>query len=125
MLNLALVMLGGAIGAALRYGVSWFAAVRLSPAFPWGTLAVNLVGSLLAGLLLGIIIARGGQGDSIRLFFGVGLLGGFTTFSAFSAETAFMLLSGQIWSAALYVLSSVVGAILLLFVGLWLSGAGS
>ena len=61
----------------------------------------------------------------MRLFLGVGLLGGFTTFSAFSAETAFMILNGQIWTAALYVVSSVVGALLLLFLGLWLSGAGA
>jgi fluoride exporter len=123
--NLLLVMLGGAIGAGLRYGVSLFAAHRLTAAFPWGTWIVNLAGGLLAGLLLGAILARGGGHDAMRLFLGVGLLGGFTTFSAFSAETAFMILNGQIWSAGLYVVSSVVGALLLLFVGLWLSGAGA
>jgi CrcB protein len=125
MLNLALVMLGGAIGAGLRYGVSLFAAHRLSPAFPWGTWIVNLAGGLLAGLLIGAILARGGGYDTTRLFLGVGLLGGFTTFSAFGAETAFMILNGQIWTAGLYVLSSVLGALLLLFLGLWLSGAGA
>ena len=123
--NLILVMLGGAIGAGLRYGVSLFAAHRLTAAFPWGTWIVNLAGGFLAGLLLGAVLARGGGYDAMRLFFGVGLLGGFTTFSAFSAETAFMLLNGQVWSAGLYVASSVVGALLLLFVGLWLSGAGA
>jgi len=120
-----LVMAGGAIGAGLRYAVSLFAAHRLSAAFPWGTWIVNLSGGLLAGLLLGLIIVRGGQGETLRLFAGVGLLGGFTTFSAFSAETAFMLLNGQLGMAAAYVASSVLGALALLFLGLWLSGAGA
>ena len=119
-----LVMLGGAAGAGLRYAVSLFAAHRLSAAFPWGTWLVNLAGGLLVGLLLGLIIARGGQGEMLRLFVGAGLLGGFTTFSAFSAETAFMILNGQYWMAAAYVASSVLGAVALLFLGLWLSGAG-
>jgi len=122
--NLLLVMAGGAIGAALRYGVSLFAAHRMTAAFPWGTWLVNLAGGLLAGLLLGWLIARGGGADAARLFVGVGLLGGFTTFSAFSAETAFMILNGQIGMAAVYVGSSLFGALALLFLGLWLSGAG-
>ncbi len=121
---LLLVMSGGAIGAALRHGVSLFAAHRLTASFPWGTWIVNLVGGLLVGLLLGIVIARGGGGETLRLFVGTGLLGGFTTFSAFSAETAFLILNGQLWLAALYVLSSVFGALALAFLGLWLSGAG-
>ena len=119
-----LVMAGGAIGAALRHAVSLFAAHRMSAAFPWGTWLVNLSGGLLAGLLLGFIIARGGGGEALRLFVGVGLLGGFTTFSAFSAETAFMILNGQFGMAAAYVSTSVLGALALLFLGLWLSGAG-
>ena len=120
-----LVTAGGAIGAGLRYAVSLFAAHRLGAAFPWGTWIVNLAGGLLAGLLLGLIIARGGQGETLRLLLGVGLLGGFTTFSAFSAEASFMLLNGQLWLAAVYVGSSVLGALTLLFLGLWLSGAGA
>ncbi|HEV2866423.1 MAG TPA: CrcB family protein [Allosphingosinicella sp.] len=125
MQGLLLVMIGGGVGAGLRYGISLFAAQRLSAAFPWGTWIVNLSGGLLAGLLLGLIIARGGGGETLRLFAGVGLLGGFTTFSAFSAETAFMIVDGHVWLAGLYVLSSVVGALALTFVGLWLSGAGA
>ena len=123
--NLLLVMLGGAIGAGLRYGVSMLAAHRLTAAFPWGTWFANLAGGFFAGLLLGLIIARGGGGDAARLFLGVGILGGFTTFSAFSAETAFMILSGQFGMAALYAASSLFGALALLFLGLWLSGAGA
>jgi CrcB protein len=119
-----LVMAGGAIGSALRYGVSMFAAHRLSAGFPWGTWLVNLAGGLAVGLLLGLIIARGGGGETLRLFVGTGLLGGFTTFSAFSAETAFMIVNGQPWLAGVYVFTSVLGALALTFVGLWLSGAG-
>ena len=119
-----LVMAGGAIGSAMRYGVSMVAAHRLSAGFPWGTWIANLAGALFVGLLLGLIIARGGAGETLRLFVGTGLLGGFTTFSAFSAETAFMIVNGQLWLAAVYVLSSVLGALALVFVGLWLSGAG-
>ncbi len=122
--NILLVMIGGSIGAALRYGVSLFAAHRLTAAFPWGTLIVNLAGGLLAGLALGFILVRGGEGDMVRLFILTGILGGFTTFSAFSAETAFMIFEGNWGLAALYVASSVIGALLLTFVGLWLSGAG-
>lgn len=120
-----LVMAGGAIGSGLRYAVSLLAAHRLSAGFPWGTWAVNLTGGLLVGLLLGLIIARGGAGDTLRLFLGAGVLGGFTTFSAFSAETGFMLVNGQMWMAAVYVVSSMLGALALLFLGLWLSGAGA
>jgi len=122
--NLLLVMAGGAIGAGLRYGVSLLAAQRMGPAFPWGTLIVNLVGGLLAGLLLGWVLARGGGEETARLFLGVGLLGGFTTFSAFGAETAFLIAEGRLTAAAIYVGASVIGAVLLTFIGLWLSGAG-
>lgn len=124
MLNFLLVMAGGAIGAGLRYGVYLIAAHRLPAAFPWGTWIVNLSGALLAGLALGIILARGGEGETMRLLVVTGILGGFTTFSAFGAETAFMIFEGNWGTAAFYVLSSVIGAILCVFVGLWLSGAG-
>jgi fluoride exporter len=118
--NLFLVMIGGAVGAGLRYGVGLAAAARLSPDFPWGTFIVNLAGGLCAGLLLGFLLLRGSESDPWRLLLGVGLLGGFTTFSAFSAETAHMLQRGELALASLYVLASVLGALLLLFAGLWL-----
>ena len=118
-----LVMLGGAIGSGLRYAVSLLAAHRLSAGFPWGTWIVNLSGGLLVGLILGLIVARGGAGDVLRLFVGAGLLGGFTTFSAFSAETGFMLVNGHLWMAGVYVVSSVLGALVLMFLGLWLARA--
>ncbi len=123
--SLLLVMVGGAIGAGLRYGIGLAAAGRLGHAFPWGTFLVNLAGGLAAGLLLGFLLARGAAADPWRLFLGVGLLGGFTTFSAFSAETAEMLQRGEIAAASLYVLASVIGAIGLLFAGLWLARAAA
>jgi CrcB protein len=84
MMQVLLVALGGAVGSVARYGVGIAAARWLGIAFPWGTLAVNIVGSLA----IGVLAARVGPADeNLRLLFGVGLLGGFTTFSAFSLET--------------------------------------
>ena len=123
--NLLLVMLGGALGAVLRYGVGLAAVRRLGSDFPWGTFLVNLIGGLAAGLLLGFLLIRGEEADRWRLFLGVGLLGGFTTFSAFSAETAYLLQRGELAMAALYVGASVAGALGLLFAGLWLARAAA
>ena len=119
MLNLLLVMLGGAFGAGARHlagaaGLRW-----LGPGFPWPTLFVNLAGSLLMGLLAGWLVQKGGS-EQARLFFGVGLLGGFTTFSAFSLELGLMLQRSDYLMAASYVLASLLGGVLLLFAGLWL-----
>jgi CrcB protein len=116
---LFLVMAGGAIGAALRHLAGRAALAALGPGWPWGTLFVNLVGSLAMGLLAGAL-ARLPSGESIRLFAGVGVLGGFTTFSAFSLDTMLMIERGA-WAAATgYVLLSVIGAIAALGVGLGL-----
>ena len=120
MRSLLLVMLGGALGSGLRHAVG-LAAAPLGRGFPWGTFIVNVVGGFAAGLLLAFLIARGESADPWRLFIGVGLLGGFTTFSAFSAETASMLQRGDVSLAALYVSASVVVAIAALFAGLWLA----
>jgi len=104
MMNLLLVAAGGAIGAVARYGVGLGAARWLGLAFPWGTLAVNIVG----GLAMGLLAARTGPDqEALRLALGVGVLGGFTTFSAFSLETV-KLMEHQPGLAALYVIASVV-----------------
>jgi len=118
--NFFLVMLGGAIGAGFRYNLSRAAVEQLGNAFPWGTWIVNLLGGLLAGVLAGFLLGEGSQGEPLRLFLGVGVLGGFTTFSAFSLEAATMIQRGDIGMAAAYAVSSVVGSVMLLFVGLWL-----
>jgi CrcB protein len=121
--NLLLVMLGGAIGAGARHlagaaGLRW-----LGPGFPWATLFVNLAGSLLMGLFAGWLVQKGGN-EQMRLFLAVGILGGFTTFSAFSLELGLMIQRGELAGAAAYILASVIGGILLLFAGLWLMRSG-
>ena len=116
MTRFLIVAAGGALGAVARYGVG-----RLLPAsgWPWGTLAVNVVGGLVMGLLTGWLAFRAGaQGESIRLFAAVGVLGGFTTFSAFSLETALMIERRQFATAGGYVAASVVLSIAALFLGL-------
>lgn len=120
MRNLLLVMLGGAIGAGFRYNLSKAALALLGPGFPWGTWIANLLGGLLAGILAGVLIGEGSQGEPLRLFLGVGVLGGFTTFSAFSLEAVALIQRGEIAIAASYVVSSVAGALALVFVGLFL-----
>jgi CrcB protein len=116
--NLLIVMLGGALGAGARHLAGAFALARFGPGFPWGTLTVNLAGGLLMGLLAGWL-ARSGGSEQARLFLAVGLLGGFTTFSAFSLEVFLMIERGQYGPAALYIGASVIGSVLLLLLGLW------
>ena len=117
MITLFPVMLGGAIGAALRY----FASIALLPhsgnGFPYATLAVNLAGGFAMGVLAALTL-RGVVSDTVRLFIGVGVLGGFTTFSAFSLETFGMIERGDFGTAALYVILSVVGSVALIGAGL-------
>jgi CrcB protein len=113
------VMIGGAIGAGTRHLVGQAMLARLGPGFPWWTLSINIVGSLLMGLLVGWL-ARSGGGDTTRLFVGVGILGGFTTFSSFSMEYWMLFERGQNAQAAAYVLASVIGAIAACGLGLFL-----
>lgn len=109
-MNTILVMLGGAVGAAARYQIG-----TLAPraALPWPTLAVNILG----GLLMGLLIARG-PAEPARLLLGVGVLGGFTTFSAFSLETVQLIQRGALGVALGYVVASVLGACAALWLGL-------
>jgi fluoride exporter len=125
MRHLLLVMAGGAIGAALRYEVGRVALHRIGAGFPWGTLIVNLGGGLLMGALAGYMFARNPPDQALWLFVGVGLLGGFTTFSAFSFDLFAMLGQGRIGIAAAYAGGSVLGALGLLFVGFWLARAAA
>lgn len=118
MYPLFLVMIGGAFGAGARY-LTGAAMLRVAgPGWPWGTLAVNLVGGFLMGLLAGWLARHGDGGANARLLLGVGVLGGFTTFSAFSLDVVLMLERGQYWPAAGYVAVSVVGSVAALMAGL-------
>jgi len=123
--NLLLVMAGGALGAGLRHLVGSAAMVRLGPGFPWGTLIVNLSGGLAIGLLVGWLGRGGGGSEPLRLFLAVGLLGGFTTFSAFSLETFQLIERGQTGAAIGYVALSVAGSLALLAAGLGLMRAAA
>lgn len=119
MLHLVLVALGGAIGAGIRH-LSNLGALRLiGPNYPWGTMIINIVGSLVMGLFIGFMARRDGSAE-LRLFVATGILGGFTTFSAFSLDFATLWERGATLPALGYVLVSVIGAIVALFLGLWL-----
>lgn len=117
-MNYLIVFLGGGIGAALRHGVNVGAARIMGTAFPWGTFTVNVVGSLAMGVLAAYFAFKGDATQHWRLFFTTGVLGGFTTFSAFSLDTALLYERGELGLAALYVLISVALSITGLFAGL-------
>lgn len=99
--------------------MSQFIQARSTVPFPFATLTVNIIGCLLIGVVFGFG-AKGGITPDWRLFLATGILGGFTTFSAFSYETVHMLQNGQISSAIAYVLASVLLGLLATFVGIWL-----
>lgn len=115
---LLLVMAGGAIGAGCRYLLGGVMARAFGIGLPYGTFAANLIGGLLMGALAGMLARITMPGEPLRLFLGVGFLGGFTTFSAFSLEAFNMIEGGQIALAGGYAIASVVGAVFMLFLGL-------
>lgn len=122
MINLLLVALGGAAGSSARYLFGVQATRLFGAGWPYGTLGVNVVGGLLMGLLAGWLAHRGGvDQERWRVVLGVGMLGGFTTFSAFSLETAVMIERRDYGGAAGYVALSVVLSVAALFAGLLLS----
>ena len=116
------VALGGAIGALLRYQtgrwMTWWLGPNTITAFPWATLTVNVLGSLAMGLLAGYLARHGHGGDQWRLFLGVGVLGGFTTFSAFSLELMVLIERGQAAQGLIYAVVSVLAGLSALYVGL-------
>lgn len=119
MTHLLLVALGGAIGASFRH-LSGLAFLRmLGPGYPYGTLFVNVTGSLVMGLLIGWLAKRGTTSNELRLFLATGVLGGFTTFSAFSLDVANLWQRGDSIAAFGYVLISVTASIVAVFAGLW------
>ncbi|MEO0329342.1 MAG: fluoride efflux transporter CrcB [Pseudomonadota bacterium] len=121
--HLLLVALGGAIGASMRH-LTGLAALRyFGPGFPMGTLIVNISGSLMMGLLIAALSKGTGFSNEVRLFVATGILGGFTTFSAFSLDVANMIERGAMGPAFAYVLASIALSILAVFAGLWIGRA--
>ena len=119
------VAIGGAMGASFRYWLGLFAARTLGPDYPYGTLAANVLGGFLMGLLAGWLAVKlsgaSSHAETMRLFLGVGLLGGFTTFSSFSLEAFRMLESKAYGAFAGYVGGSVVLAIGALVIGMMIA----
>jgi len=116
-MNWVLIAAGGALGSLARYGVGVFAARAFGVHFPWGTLIVNVLG----GLAMGVLAARlGPEHEPARLLIGVGVLGGFTTFSTFSIETVRMLQQSPLL-AGLYVAASVLLSVAACWAGLALA----
>jgi len=113
-----IVFLGAGIGGALRHGVNVGAARLFGYGFPFGTLIVNILGSFLMGLLAGYFAFRPGMAQHMRLFLTTGILGGFTTFSAFSLDTALLVERHAYWLAGAYVAGSVAASIIALFAGM-------
>jgi fluoride exporter len=120
MFNLLLVVVGGGIGAGVRHLANIGAMRLVGPNYPWGTMAINIAGSFAMGLLIAVLMRRGGSNE-LRLFIATGVLGGFTTFSTFSLDFATLWERGATLPALGYALASVIGAIIALFLGLWLA----
>jgi fluoride exporter len=120
MVNFLLVAFGGAAGAAARYGVSLAFGAR-AEAWPWATFTINVSGSLLIGLLAGWLSTRDAAGEPWRLLLGVGVLGGFTTFSAYSLETLRLIERQDYVGAAGYSLGSVIAGLVAVVIGVALA----
>jgi CrcB protein len=113
------VFLGAGTGGALRHGVNILVARLLGTGFPFATFAINVTGSLAMGLAAGFFAFKGEASQTWRLFLITGVLGGYTTFSAFSLDFALLWERGAVALSAIYVLGSVAGSLAALFVGLW------
>ena len=117
-MNYLLVFVGGGLGATLRHAVNMMCARAFGTHFPFGTFIINISGSIVMGLIAGYLAFKGHAAQPWRLFVMTGILGGYTTFSAFSLDTALLYERGEIGLAVLYVVGSVVLAIAGLFAGL-------
>jgi CrcB protein len=113
-----IVFLGAGIGGALRHGVNVGAARLLGFEFPFGTFIVNVLGSFVMGLLAGYFLYRPGIPQHVRLFLTTGILGGFTTYSSFSLDTALLIERHAYWLAGAYVAGSFAAGLIALFAGM-------
>ena len=114
------VALGGALGSVARYLVAGALQPAWWPGFPFGIFVVNITGGLIMGLITGLAALKLNLSPDLRAFLTVGILGGYTTFSTFSLDSALLLQRGEYAQAAAYVIGSVVLSILALFAGLWI-----
>lgn len=119
MKQIALVFLGGGLGSVLRYWIS-LNLNNLESRIPYGTLLVNIIGSLLIGLILGLALRNTSLSNNLVLILATGFCGGFTTFSAFALENETFLREGNIMSFALYSIGSLAVAIMMVALGMWL-----
>ncbi len=114
-MNFLLVFLGGGLGSALRHGVNVVALRLVGSAYPYGTFFINIAGSFVMGLIVEYFALKGTLPAQARLFLTTGIMGGFTTFSAFSLETAALHQRGETGIALLYAGASVVVGVAALF----------
>jgi fluoride exporter len=117
-MNYLLVFVGGGLGASLRHTINIACAKCIGTSFPYGTFIINITGSIAMGLIAGYLAFKGQASQPWRLFVMTGILGGYTTFSAFSLDTALLYERGELGLALFYVLGSVVLSIAGLFAGL-------
>jgi len=122
--TIAVIALGGALGAVARYGVSIGTAQIFGAGFPWATLIVNVIGSFLMGIVVAKLAQTVAVSQELRALVTVGFLGAFTTFSTFSLDAITLWERGDILHAFAYVVSSVLLSITALFLGLWIMKAG-
>lgn len=113
-----LVFVGGGLGAVLRHGVTRASLAYLGPGFPYGTLFVNVLGGFLTGVLAELFLMKSGGSQELRLFFATGLLGGFTTFSAFSLDAALMWQRSDLTALGSYIVASVFLSVAAIFAGM-------
>lgn len=114
------VALGGALGSLLRYFVAGAVQSATWPGFPWGIFVVNITGGFAMGIIVELSALKLNLTPDMRAFLTVGILGGYTTFSTFSLDSALLIERGDYSGAALYVAGSALLSILALFAGLWL-----
>ena len=118
--SLFAVAVGGAVGASGRYLFNLQMMRLLGPNFPWGTFGVNIIGSFIMGVIAESLALRFNVSSEVRSFLMTGVLGGFTTFSAFSLDAGNMIERNDFGMAGIYVGASVIGSIAALFLGLYL-----
>jgi len=116
-----LVGVGGFLGSVVRYIAVKAVDVRINQSFPYGTMAVNVIGCLLIGVVVGIVGRHQPGSENLRAFMGAGFCGGFTTFSAFALENQNLIAERMAAMAIVYVLGSVMAGIVAVFIGLWLA----